>query len=425
MDSDSFLSFATFILIIILFLIVSIFSAFKIAVFSLSSLEKKELEESETPTGKKIKEILSKQEQLSETVFIWNTLICVAIVVFWFFAFCKIAIFPNFSAIGLIFHILCLSILIILFKKIVPAAIVKTNPLKFVRKTISFFKTIMLISSPVSNFLINYSKQNIRKTNDVSVEELSKALELDSDESSEEKDMLKGVIELYNKTAVEIMTSRMDMSAIDMDSGFQEVVQFVVEIGYSRIPVYSENQDDIRGILYCKDLLPYVNKQEEFRWQSLIRPAYFVPENKKIDELLEDFRKNKIHLAIVVDEFGGTSGLVTMEDILEEIVGEIDDEYDDEELKFSVDEGDYLFHAKTSLTDFFRITRIDPKSFGNLTEEVDTLAGLVLEIKGNFPEENETVSYESYSFQVLKMDKKRILKVKFTEQELPKNDEDE
>jgi CBS domain containing-hemolysin-like protein len=190
------------------------------------------------------------------------------------------------------------------------------------------------------------------------------------------------------------------------------VLKYVVEVGYSRIPVYHETQDNIKGILYIKDLLPHLDRPDNYHWQNLIRPAYFVPENKKIDDLMEEFRTSKTHLAVVVDEFGGTSGIVTMEDILEEIVGEINDEYDEEEPLFTrQDDGSYIFDGKILLTDFFRETEIDPKTFGHLTDEVDTLAGLILEIKGGFPAVKETLVFDCYKFQVIEMDSRRILKV--------------
>lgn len=212
----------------------------------------------------------------------------------------------------------------------------------------------------------------------------------------------------------EIMTPRLDMEDIDIKTSFRTVVDFIIRSGYSRIPVYADSEDNIKGILYIKDLLPYVEKPDTFRWQSLIRPAYFVPETKKIDDLLEEFRTSKIHMAIVVDEFGGTSGIVTMEDILEEIVGEISDEYDEDEKQFiRLADGSLIFEAKILLTDFFRVIDADPTEFGKLTEEVETLAGLLLEIKGDFPRRREIIEYDDYRFQVLEIDNRRILKVKF------------
>ena len=249
---------------------------------------------------------------------------------------------------------------------------------------------------------------------DLSVEDLSKALHLNTEEMSEEKEMLEGFISLYSKTAIEIMTARLDISDIDFRSNFKQVLDYVVNVGYSRIPVYLKSQDNIKGILYTKDLLPHIDKPDTFRWQSIIRPAFFVPETKKIDDLLKEFRRNKIHMAIVVDEFGGISGIVTLEDILEEIVGEINDEYDDEESVYEeLPDGTFMFEAKIPLSDFFKITGIDPKAFEKQAEEVDTLAGLILELKGDFPEQDEIISFNSYHFEICDISESRIQKVKF------------
>lgn len=252
------------------------------------------------------------------------------------------------------------------------------------------------------------------------MDQLSKALELKSTEIPEEKEMLAEIIKFYDKTASEIMTSRLDVEDLEIKTPFRQVISFIVESGYSRIPVYLETEDDIKGILYIKDLLPYIDKPDTFRWQSLIRPAYFVPETKKIDDLLEEFRKSKIHMAIVVDEFGGTSGVVTMEDILEEIVGDITDEYDEEEKQYiCLTDGSLIFEAKILLIDFFRVIGASPSEFGDLTDDVETLAGLLLEIKGDFPKRREVIDYKNYRFRILEADNRRIRKVKFTRVQKP------
>ena len=246
------------------------------------------------------------------------------------------------------------------------------------------------------------------------MDELSHALELTSAEIKDEKEILQGIIRFGDKMVVEVMTPRIDIESIDIKMSFKEVLNQVIEKGYSRIPVYSGRQDVIKGILYSKDLLPYLNKAENFRWQSLIRPAYFIPETKKIDNLLEEFKINKIHMAIVVDEYGGTSGLITMEDVLEEIVGEISDEYDDDEKQFIVaEDGSIVFEAKILMNDFFKVTAIDEAEFADVTGEAETLAGLILEMKGDFPTDKEIISHQNYRFQVLEMNKRRIQKIKF------------
>ena len=281
---------------------------------------------------------------------------------------------------------------------------------------------------PVATVLVRsttfLNKHFVKKSHNISVDELSHALELtDKAELSEENNILEGIIRFGGETVKEVMTSRLDMVDLDIRTSFKEVMQCIIENAYSRIPIYSGSRDNIKGVLYIKDLLPHVNKGDNFRWQSLIRPAYFVPETKMIDDLLRDFQANKIHIAIVVDEFGGTSGLVTMEDIIEEIVGEIHDEYDDEERTYVVlNDHTWIFEAKTQLTDFYKIAKVDEDEFEKVVGDADTLAGMLLEIKGEFPALHEKVTYHNYEFEVLEMDSRRILKVKFTI--LPKEMED-
>jgi gliding motility-associated protein GldE len=417
------ISAAIALLISALFLCISaIISASEIAFFALSPSNKNEIEESEAVYDKIVQSLSLSSDRLLATILIWSNFLNVGVVVLSSYAVNQLINFSNAPLIGFIFETVLLTFLILFFSEILPKTYAQNRSLYLVRKMAAFLNGLVKITYPFSSLLLTSTRfvnfLSKKKTTDVSVDELSKALELTSGELTDEKEMLEGIIGLYNKTAVEIMTSRMDVADLDIKTSFKEVIQYVIEVGYSRIPVYANNQDNIKGILYIKDLLPYLDKHAEFRWQSLIRPAFFVPENKKIDDLLEEFRTTKIHLAVVVDEFGGTSGIITMEDILEEIVGEISDEYDDEESKFSrLADGSYIFDAKIVLTDFFRTTGLDSKSFGKLTDEAETLAGLILEIKGDFPAEKEVVTYEQYTFQILEMDKKRILKVKFTTNE--------
>jgi len=406
-----------------LFLCLSaIISASEIAFFSLSPSDKNEIEESKTVFDKTIQSLSQCSDRLLATILIWSNFLSVGVVVLSSYAFNQLTDFSKVPLVGFLFETILLTFLILFFGEILPKIYAQSRTLYLVRKIAAFLNGLMKITRPLSSILltstrfVNYLSK--KKMSDVSADELSKALELTSGELTEEKEMLEGIIGLYNKTAVEIMTSRMDVADLDIKTNFKEVIRCVIEVGYSRIPVYANNQDNIKGILYIKDLLPYLDKHAEFRWQSLIRPAFFVPENKKIDDLLEDFRTTKTHLAVVVDEFGGTSGIVTMEDILEEIVGEISDEYDDEDSKFiRLADGSFVLDAKISLADFFRATGLDSKLFGKLTDEVDTLAGLILEIKGDFPTKKEVVEYKPFAFQILEMDKKRILKVKFTKNE--------
>ncbi|MDR1762401.1 MAG: gliding motility-associated protein GldE [Dysgonamonadaceae bacterium] len=442
MDSDSFLSLFSNIRFLpvavssiialalsgaLLFLSAMI-SASEIAFFSLSPSDRNSIEEGEQAGDSGLLALITRSERLLATILIWNNFVNVGVVVLSSYAFNQFIDFSQAPFVGFLFETIILTFLILLCGEILPKIYAQNNPLKFARRITPAARNIMNITRPLSSFMlvstkfVNYASK--KKAIDVSADDLSKALELTSPELTDEKEMLKGIIGLYDKTAVEIMTSRVDLCDLDIRTGFHDVLKYVIETGYSRIPVYADTQDNIKGILYIKDLLPYLDRHAEFRWQSLIRPAFFVPENKQIDDLLEEFRKSKIHLAVVVDEFGGTSGIVTMEDILEEIVGDIGDEYDEEEEeKFErLPDGSLIFDAKIMLTDFFRITGIDQKIFGKLTDEVDTLAGLILEIKGDFPENEEVITYDNYSFQILEIDQKRILKVKFTKNE--KNEEE-
>ena len=248
----------------------------------------------------------------------------------------------------------------------------------------------------------------------LSVDDLEQALELtDKDEIKEEQSILQGIIRFGDETAKEVMTCRKDVVDLDIKCNYAEVLHCIVENNYSRIPVYQDNSDNVRGILYIKDLLPHIDKPTSFRWQSLIRPPYFVPETKKIDDLLREFQDNKVHIAIVVDEFGGTSGIVTLEDILEEIVGEINDEYDVEEKFYTrIDRNTYIFEGKVLLSDFCKTLEIDEDVFSDVEGDADTLAGLMLELKGDFPSVHERLEFDRYTFEVLEIEERRISKVK-------------
>ena len=253
-----------------------------------------------------------------------------------------------------------------------------------------------------------------KENRQLSVDDLEQALELtDKEDIKDEQSILQGIIRFGDETAKEVMTSRQDVVDLDIKSTFAEVLHCIVENNYSRIPVYQENSDNIRGILYIKDLLPHLGKPDNFRWQSLIRPPYFVPETKKIDDLLREFQENKVHIAIVVDEYGGTSGIVTLEDILEEIVGEINDEYDEEEKFYTrLNRNTYVFEGKTLMSDFCKILEIDDEEFSDVEGDADTLAGLMLELKGDFPVIHEKLEYKNYLFEILEIEERRISKVK-------------
>jgi len=270
------------------------------------------------------------------------------------------------------------------------------------------FVTLLVNStSIVNNRLAKHNKSNI------SMDELSHALELTSNIKDEDTEILEGIIKFGNIQVVDIMTSRVDMVDVDIKMNYKQLLDVIIRSGYSRIPVYASTRDNIKGLVYSKDFLPHLDKPANFRWQTLVRPAYYVPETKKIDDLLSEFQENKIHLAFVVDEYGGTSGLITLEDILEEIVGDISDEYDDEEILFTkIDNHTFIFEAKIQLNDFFKIAEIEENDFIKVTEEVETLAGLILELKGDIPAKNERIDYGRYVFEIVAADNRRIKKVK-------------
>ncbi|MEI7676820.1 MAG: gliding motility-associated protein GldE [Bacteroidales bacterium] len=406
-------------LISILFLGASGFiSASEIAFFSLSPNDIKSIDEHESPHDKSVIALLKKPIDLLATLLIASNFVNVALVIFANYFLDHTIEFNNNTVEEFVVKIIILTFLLLLFGEIMPKIYASNHALKQARNSSSTLKIIHNILRPFSKILVSSSnlvnRGIVRRSHNISMDELSHALKLTSEEINEEKEILEGIIHFGDKMVVEVMTPRIDISSIDIKISFKDLLNQVIEKGYSRIPVYSGRQDVIKGILYSKDLLPYLNKADNFRWQSLIRPAYFVPETKKIDNLLEEFKTNKIHLAIVVDEYGGTSGLITMEDVLEEIVGEINDEYDDDEKPYIImNDGSIIFEAKILMNDFFKVTDIDEEEFDDVTGEADTLAGLILEMKGDFPVRREILRHQQYSFQVLEMDKRRIQKIKF------------
>ena len=407
-----------------LLLLVSGFaSASEIAFFSLSPSDLNAIDEKKHPSDEKIRKLLDDTERLLATILITNNFVNVTIIMLCNFFFMSVFEFHSPIAEFLILTVI-LTFLLLLFGEIMPKIYSAQKTLAFCRFSAPGIWMFRSLFYPVASMLVRstsfLNKHFARKNHNISVDELSHALELtDKAELKEENNILEGIIRFGGETAKEVMTSRLDVVDLDIRTPFKDVLQCIIENAYSHIPIYSENRDNIKGILYIKDLLPHLNKVD-FRWQSLIRPAYFVPETKMIDDLLRDFQANKIHIAIVVDEFGGTSGIVTMEDIIEEIVGEIHDEYDDEERTYAVlNDHTWVFEAKTQLTDFYKITKVDEEVFDEVAGDSDTLAGLLLELKGEFPALHEKVTYDHYEFEVLEMDNRRILKVKFTINTLP------
>ena len=404
-----------------LLLIVSGFaSGSEIAIFSLTPNDVSELQEGKTDADRKVISLREDSERTLATILIANNLVNVTIIMLCNYFFAHVVDFGQAYWLQFVCLTVLLTFLLLLFGEIMPKVYSAHKPVEFCRKVVGPLCFCRKVFYPFAYILIRsgiLAEKVVQKENRIlSVDDLEQALELtDKEEIKEEKNILESIVRFGDETAKEVMTSRQDVTVLDMQSPFTEVLKCIVENNYSRIPVFQDSIDNIRGILYIKDLLPHLGKSNTFRWQSLIRPPYFVPETKKIDDLLREFQNNKVHIAVVVDEFGGTSGIVTLEDILEEIVGEINDEYDEEEKNYvRVNNNTYIFEGKTLLSDFYKTLDIDSEEFEDIEGDADTLAGLLLEIKGEFPKINEKIEYSNFTFQVLKMDERRIMKIEVT-----------
>ena len=407
------------ILICLLLYISGFASGSEIAFFSLSPNDIDELEPTKSSIDKNIQILRDDSERTLATILILNNLVNVTIVMLSGFVLREIVVFKV-AWIEIFCATILLTFLLLLFGEIMPKVYSSMNPLKFCRHAVNGIMIARKLFWPIESVLMRSSvfaeKMLKKEKRKLSMDEIEQALELtNKNEISNEQEMLEGIIRFVDETAKEVMTSRRDIVDLDIRSNYSEVLKCIVENNYSRIPVYQDNEDNIRGILYIKDLLPYLNKPTNFRWQSLIRPPYFVPETKKIDDLLREFQENKVHIAIVVDEFGGTSGLVTLEDILEEIVGEINDEFDDDKSFYhNLSTGIYLFEGKTSIGDFTKVLDLDDDTFEELQGDADSMAGLLLELKGEFPVLHEKLSYKQFLFEVMAIENLRISKIKVT-----------
>ena len=405
-------------IVLVLLLCSGFVSASEIAFFSLSPSDRSAIDEEEHRADTKVKALLDDSERLLATILISNNLVNVAVIIILYFCFDKTIDFGQAKWLEFLVMTVLLTFLLLLFGEVIPKIYSVQHSLAFCRFAAPKLEVLSKVFWPLSKLLIRSKVITKRLTNHdedmLTVDDLEKAMELtDKKDIAEESNMLKGIIRFGGEMAKEIMTSRVDIVDLDIKASFSDVLDCIVANNYSRIPVYQDTQDNIKGVLYIKDLLPHLGKPKNFRWQTLIRPAYFVPETKMIDDLLRDFQANKVHIAIVVDEFGGTSGIVTMEDILEEIVGEINDEYDDEEKPYQrLNQNTYIFEAKTLMSDFTKILGFDDDYFENIEGEAETLAGLLLEIKGEFPIQGERIEYKRFTFDVLEMDQRRIVKVK-------------
>ena len=409
------------ILAAVLLLMSAFASGSEIAFFSLSPSDVAELEDGKFGADKKIQNLRDDSERTLATILIANNFVNVTIIMLLNYVIAGVISFGERALLlQFLFTTVILTFLLLLFGEIMPKVYARQDPLKFCRRCVGGIMFARKLFWPIENILLKsgmMAEKIIQKENHVlSVDDLEQALELtDKNDIKDEQNMLKGIIRFGDETAKEVMTSRQNIVDLDIRSNYADVLKCIEYNNYSRIPVYQDNTDNIRGILYIKDLLPHLTKSSNFRWQSLIRPPYFVPETKKIDDLLREFQENKVHIAIVVDEFGGTSGIVTLEDILEEIVGEINDEYDEEEKFYSkLNYNTFIFEGKTLLTDLCRILNVDDEEFEEVEGDADTLAGLLLEIKGDFPSIHEKIDYKNYTFEVMNVEERRISKIKVT-----------
>ncbi len=409
-----------FVGIFILLLFSAIVSGAEVALFSLSQKDINETLQENQSKGKIISNLLDKPKKLLATLLVANNLFNIGIVIL--FSFIGNNLFANVVSptLKFIFEVTLITFLILLFGEVLPKVYAGRNNIKFAKQIaypIAFLdKLLSPLSLPMRSVTLYLHHKLGKQKNNFSVDQLSQALELTDSEgtSTEEQKILEGIVSFGNTDTKQVMSPRIDIFALEISESFAAIYPKIIEKGFSRIPVYRENIDQIEGVLFVKDLLPHIEK-EEFDWASLIREAFFVPENKKLDNLLKDFQGLKSHLAIVVDEYGGTSGLVSLEDVIEEIVGDISDEFDDENLNYSqIDDKNFLFEGKINLKDFYRIINVKEDIFESSKGEAETLAGFILEILGNFPKKGQKITFENCLFTIETVDNKRIKQIKVT-----------
>ena len=404
------------VVVAILLVCSALVSGSELAYFSLTPEEKEELEEEDSRKSNMVLRLLRKPEELLANILITNNFLNVGIIILASFVTSGLIDVTAAPVTGFILQAAIIAFVILLFGEIFPKLWADRFTRAYAtRMSIPLHLTGRLFRPLVYLFATSTSMMNrrlVKKRQNISMDELSEALDIATGVFSEDKKMLEGIVKFSNLEASEIMKPRMDVTNVNVTTSMEELIGIILDSGFSRIPVFEDTPDNIKGILYVKDLLPHIQKKN-FKWQSLIRPPFFVPEAKKINELLQDFQETKIHLAIVVDEYGGMKGIVTMEDILEEVVGEITDESDGtEEFYRKLDQNTYLFDGKTLLNDFFKVTELEDEMFEDVRGEAETLAGLILELKGDFPMLNDTIKCKNIRFTVTDMDKRRIKEVR-------------
>jgi putative hemolysin len=414
-------------LVIILLLIGSgLLSASEVAFFSLKPEELERLKSSRNKKSNTVLKLYNNPEKLLSTVLVANNTINIAVVLLAAYLSSRIFDFSTEPVLGFIINVIAITFLLLFFGEVMPKVYASRNHIAIAMLMAFPLSFLEKIFKPITYLLIFSSSFVKKKTgthrSNISMDDLSDALELTSDDFTEDEKILKGIVNFGNINVSAIMCSRIDVTAIDIKSGFDKIVPVIISSGFSRIPVYSGSFDSVKGILYAKDVLPYTNNPGNFKWQALLRPPYFVPETKKINDLLKEFQTKKIHMAVVIDEYGGTSGIVTLEDILEEIVGEITDESDDDQLLFrKIDDKTYIFEAKILLNDFCKVVDIDEEIFDEVRGESETLAGLILELTGEIPQKEQIIKYGEFTFRIESADKRRIKEIRV---EINRNDEE-
>jgi len=406
-------------IIVLLLLSSAMVSGSEVAFFSLKTKHIDLIKDKKTSNSKRLLGLLERPKRLLATILIANNFLNIAIIILSTYVSRTLFDFSDYPILGFILQVIVITFIILLFAEVIPKiyaaqypirfAGFMTAPLVFCRKMFYPFSSLLVKST---NFI---DKKLAKKNQTISMKDLSHALEIAADEktSKDDKKILEGIVQFSNFYAREIMKPRLDVVSVDINTPFNDLLKIIAGAGYSRIPVYKENFDNVTGILYIKDLLPYLDNNKDVEWQKFLRNCFFVPESKKISDLLKEFQDKKIHLAVVVDEYGGTSGIITLEDIIEEIIGEIVDEFDIEEIIFSkIDDSNYVFEGKTLLNDFCKITGIKYEEFENIKGEADTLAGLILEIKKELPHRGEKIEFKNMEFVVEAVDQKRIKRIK-------------
>lgn len=412
--------------IIVLLIIVAFVSAAESAFFSLSPSEMDELNNSGTKTDKKILAFINAPKYLLATLLISVNFLSIAIVILnstFIFGDDGLFDFSQNPLMGFIIQVILITFLILLVGEVTPKIYATQNSLRVTRVLVYFVQFLQTLFFPISKFLI-YSTSLLDKlikpkSHNISIDELSQALDLTDDEDipAEDHKILQGIVKFGNTDVKQIMKPRTDVSAFEYGTDFKKLLEGITSCGFSRLPIYKETLDNIAGVLYTKDLLQYLDNDANFNWQVNIRPPFYVPENKKIDDLLREFQYKKNHLAVVVDEYGGTSGIVTLEDVIEEIVGEINDEFDDDDLAYSkLDDTNFVFEGKAHLNDVYRIIGIDGAEFEDAKGEADTIAGLLLEIEGRIPAKNEKIKFKNLLFTIESADNRKIKRVKITKE---------